>query len=209
MREACARRRRGPGLRRARHRRPGQPHRPGRFRGHREAWGPRGLRQRIEHVQVLHPDDLPRFAALGVLASVQPIHATQDMDLVDRLWGARGRYAYAFAACSTTGRAWPSARRPGGDAGPGGALRGRRPAPGGRRSGLVPRGRISLEEALRAYTDAAYARRTGRDGGHPGAGEVGGRDLSLARDVLREPAGAPGDDGDPHGSRGQVVYSAT
>ena len=54
------------------------------------------LRHRIEHVQVLHPDDLPRLAALDVTASMQPIHCTQDRDLVDRHWGARGRYAYAF-----------------------------------------------------------------------------------------------------------------
>ena len=55
-----------------------------------------GLRHRIEHVQVLHPDDLPRFARLGVTASMQPIHCTQDRDIVDRYWGGRGRYAYAF-----------------------------------------------------------------------------------------------------------------
>jgi predicted amidohydrolase YtcJ len=54
------------------------------------------LRHRIEHVQVLHPDDLPRLARLGVTASMQPIHCTQDRDIVDRYWGERGRYAYAF-----------------------------------------------------------------------------------------------------------------
>jgi predicted amidohydrolase YtcJ len=54
------------------------------------------LRHRIEHVQVLHPDDIPRLARLGVTASMQPIHCTQDRDIVDRYWGERGRYAYAF-----------------------------------------------------------------------------------------------------------------
>ncbi len=53
-------------------------------------------RHRIEHVQLLHPDDLPRLAALDVIASVQPIHATQDMDNVDAFWGRRGDLAYAF-----------------------------------------------------------------------------------------------------------------
>lgn len=56
----------------------------------------RPLRDRIEHVQLLHPDDIARFGQLGVIASVQPIHATQDMFMVDRYWGQRGRYAYAF-----------------------------------------------------------------------------------------------------------------
>jgi len=55
-----------------------------------------GLRHRIEHAQVLHPDDLPRLAALGVVASMQPIHCTQDRDIANRYWGARSRYAYAF-----------------------------------------------------------------------------------------------------------------
>jgi len=53
-------------------------------------------RHRIEHVQVVHPDDLPRLAALDIIASVQPIHATQDMNNVDKLWGQRGEFAYAF-----------------------------------------------------------------------------------------------------------------
>lgn len=57
--------------------------------------GPR-LRHRIEHVQVLHPDDRHRLAQLDVIASMQPIHATSDMDVVDRYWGARARYSYAW-----------------------------------------------------------------------------------------------------------------
>ena len=46
------------------------------------------LRHRIEHVQVLHPDDYARLAELNVIASVQPIHATSDMLMADRHWGA-------------------------------------------------------------------------------------------------------------------------
>ena len=54
------------------------------------------LRHRIEHVQVLHADHLNRLAELGVIASMQPIHATSDMDIANRFWGSRSRYAYAF-----------------------------------------------------------------------------------------------------------------
>ncbi len=54
------------------------------------------LRHRIEHVQLLHPDDLHRLAALDVIASMQPIHATSDMDMADRYWGDRARYSYAW-----------------------------------------------------------------------------------------------------------------
>jgi predicted amidohydrolase YtcJ len=55
------------------------------------------LRHRIEHVQVLHPDDLARLGALDVIASMQPIHAISDMKMADDYWGAeRSRYAYAW-----------------------------------------------------------------------------------------------------------------
>ncbi len=52
------------------------------------------LRHRVEHAQMVHDDDLPRFAALGVTASVQPIHMAQDAPLVRRHWGARAREAF-------------------------------------------------------------------------------------------------------------------
>jgi predicted amidohydrolase YtcJ len=54
------------------------------------------LRLRIEHVQVIHPDDRLRLAELGVIASMQPIHATSDMDMADRNWGERARLSYAW-----------------------------------------------------------------------------------------------------------------
>jgi predicted amidohydrolase YtcJ len=58
-------------------------------------WHPLGLRQRIEHAQLLDPAELPRFAAIGVAASVQFTHAPSDRDLADRVWeGHAGAYAY-------------------------------------------------------------------------------------------------------------------
>ena len=62
----------------------------------REAWAPLGLRQRIEHAQLVSPEDLGRFAELGVACSVQFSHATSDRDLADRLWAGRLDGAYAF-----------------------------------------------------------------------------------------------------------------
>ncbi|HSR49588.1 MAG TPA: amidohydrolase [Acidobacteriota bacterium] len=51
-----------------------------------------GLRWRIEHAQHLHPDDIPRFAALDVIASMQAVHATSDGPWVpDRLGEKRSR----------------------------------------------------------------------------------------------------------------------
>jgi predicted amidohydrolase YtcJ len=58
-------------------------------------WRPLGLRQRIEHAQLLDAAELPRFAELGVSASVQFSHAPSDRDLADRVWeGHPGAYAY-------------------------------------------------------------------------------------------------------------------
>lgn len=53
-------------------------------------------RHRVEHVQVIHPDDAPRLAQLNVVASMQPIHATSDMLMADQFWGKRARLAYAW-----------------------------------------------------------------------------------------------------------------
>lgn len=58
--------------------------------------GRSALRHRIEHVQLLHPDDLGRLAKLGVVASMQPIHATSDMHIADRYWGKRAALSYAL-----------------------------------------------------------------------------------------------------------------
>ena len=55
------------------------------------------LRHRIEHVQVIHPDDAARLGQLNVIASMQPIHATSDMLMADAFWGPeRSRLAYAW-----------------------------------------------------------------------------------------------------------------
>ena len=53
-------------------------------------------KHRIEYVQHSHPDDLGRLADLGLVASVQPLHLVEDMDMVDATLGKRGRWAYAF-----------------------------------------------------------------------------------------------------------------
>ncbi len=121
------------------------------------------LRHRIEHVQVIHPDDVGRLAELDVIASMQPIHATSDYEMVDRYWGARGEWAYNFRAQLERGAvlafgsdspvepmdprlglyAAVTRRRPDGAPGP---------------EGWYPAGRLTLDEALRGFTQGpAYA----------------------------------------------------
>ncbi|WP_405857146.1 amidohydrolase [Streptomyces sp. NBC_01515] len=53
-------------------------------------------RGRIEHAQLLSPQDLPRFAQLGVVAGVQPRHVTDDRDVADRYWAGRTERAFAY-----------------------------------------------------------------------------------------------------------------
>src|SRR6266508_2814491 len=65
--------------------------------------GLRTIPNRIEHAQIVHPQDIPRFAQLGVIASMQPIHATSDMDAANRLWGERCATAYAWRALQAAG----------------------------------------------------------------------------------------------------------
>ena len=125
--------------------------------------GKGGLRHRIEHVQLLHPDDVGRLAALGVVASMQPIHATQDCEMAERYWGDRCASGYAWRSLLEAGtvlafgsdcpvedlnpfvgiHAAVTRRRADGFPGP---------------QGWYPRQRLTVEEAVRAYTlGAAYA----------------------------------------------------
>jgi len=67
--------------------------------------GRRALRNRIEHVQLLHPEDVGRFARLGVIASMQPLHATSDMLIAERYWGSRSAGAYAWKSLLDSGAA--------------------------------------------------------------------------------------------------------
>ena len=73
------------------------------FERSREAWQPRGLRQRIEHAQCLAPEDVARFAELGVAGSVQFSHAPSDEELAKRYWADRLDRAYSFRSLLESG----------------------------------------------------------------------------------------------------------
>src|SRR5436309_4807704 len=73
------------------------------FEETRNVWQPLGLRPRIEHAQLLAPEDVSRFAELGVAASVQFSHAPSDRDLADRFWGDRLDGAYAYRSLLDAG----------------------------------------------------------------------------------------------------------
>jgi len=129
----------------------------------RSRLGNTGLRNRIEHVQLLHPDDYGRLAELGVVASMQPIHATSDMHIADKHWGKRSAGGYALktqldrGAVLALGSDCPvetldplqgihaavTRRRADGSPGP---------------EGWYPEQRLTVEQAVRGFTSGpAYA----------------------------------------------------
>ena len=73
------------------------------FEETREEWAPEGLRHRIEHAQLLEPDDVGRFAAIGVAASVQFSHAPSDREIADRFWAGKTDGAYAYRSLWDSG----------------------------------------------------------------------------------------------------------
>lgn len=125
--------------------------------------GPRDRRFRIEHAQHIHPDDIPRFAIQDVIASMQPYHAIDDGRWADKVIGAeRAKTTYAFKSLIDSGAHvafgsdWYVA--------PAEPLAGiyaavtRRTLDDANPDGWVPEQKISVEQALHAYTyEGAYA----------------------------------------------------
>jgi predicted amidohydrolase YtcJ len=119
---------------------------------------------RIEHAQLVHPTDVPRFAALDVIASMQPSHAVSDWRAADAHWGARACHGYAWRTLLSAG-----ARLAFGTDAPVESIEPlpslhaavtRRDARGEPPGGWYPDERLSLLEAVRAYTlGAAHAGR--------------------------------------------------
>ena len=121
------------------------------------------LRHRIEHVQVLHPDDAGRLAQLEVIASMQPVHATSDMFMADQFWGERARLAYAWRTQLSRGTrlAFGSdapVESPNPFLGLFAALTRRRADGSPSLEGWIPEEKLTMHEALEAYTiNPAYA----------------------------------------------------
>ncbi len=125
--------------------------------------GERDRRFRIEHVQHLSPDDVNRFAELGVIASMQPYHAIDDGRWAERVVGPeRIKTTYAFKslfdanAMVAFGSDWSVA--------PASPILGiyaavtRRTIDDANPEGWIPEQKISVEQALKGYTyNAAYA----------------------------------------------------
>lgn len=158
--------------------------------------GPRDRRGRLEHIETLDPADRPRFAALGVIASMQPLHAYPNVNVrevwaknvgperASRAWGWRD--LEQAGARVAFGSDWPvvtaDVRR-----GLHCALT-RTTTEGSPAGGWIPQQAVSLESALRHYTaDAAFASFEENDKGTLAVGRLA--DIAvLDRDVFAEGA---------------------
>jgi len=119
------------------------------------------IAHRIEHVQIIDPLDIPRLAALKVSASLQPIHALDDMDIADDLLGARSNRAYNFRSLVDSGTLVAfGSDAPVADPNPflgfQAALYRQRPADMSEPS-WHPAERLTLEQTIHAYTLGAAA----------------------------------------------------
>jgi predicted amidohydrolase YtcJ len=155
--------------------------------------GDRGNRHHLAHLQVVHPDDVPRFGRLGALANIQPLWASHEPQMdeltIPFLGPERSGWQYPFAALRDTG-----ARLVGGSDWPVSSpdpLQGihtavNRIAPGGTGPAFLPEQRIGLATALDLYTaGSAYACHAD-DTGRIAEGQLADL-VVLDRDVLREP----------------------
>ena len=152
-------------------------------------------RHRIEHEQVVAPEDMPRFAKLGIIASLQPCHAVTDLLWVESRVGPErmpGAYAWqSFVRLGTRiclGTDWPvqtldprvglyeAVTRKALDGAP----------PGGRQ----PEESLTIEQALKGYTlDSAYAEHGERKKGSIEAGKYA--DLTI---LAQDPTAIDPDD---------------
>jgi len=124
--------------------------------------GRRDSRHRVEHVEVIHPDDIPRFRELGVIASMQPPHPPGNHGLplepyLSKIGAARWPHAFAWKALRDAGARlvfgtdWPVS-----DIDPMWSIQSAMTR--GRWSETLPDNRQTLEQALRSYTaDGAHA----------------------------------------------------
>ncbi|HKE30680.1 MAG TPA: amidohydrolase [Candidatus Angelobacter sp.] len=131
----------------------------------------RNPRFRVEHAQVLASEDIPRFAKLGVIPSMQPTHCTSDKAWVEkRLGPERVKGAYAWRSLLQTGVHLPlSSDFPGETLNPFYGIYAaitRQDPQGNPPSGWYPEQRLTLDEALKGYTvEGAYAEFEEKDKG--------------------------------------------
>jgi predicted amidohydrolase YtcJ len=155
----------------------------------------RDRRGRIEHIETIDPADIPRFKSLGVIASMQPLHANPDANNFD-VWQTnigleRASRGFSWATIEKAGGRlvfgsdWPVVTAD--------VFRGlycavtRKTKQGTPAGGWLPGLAVSLDSALRHYTiDAAYASFEESEKGSISEGKLADI-VVLSRDITKEP----------------------
>jgi hypothetical protein len=117
-----------------------------------------GLKHRIEHAQLLRKSDISKFKRYNIAASVQPVHIIADRDLADMHWGKRSKYAYPFNMLLRAGAQMGfGSDSPIEDPNPFLGLYAAiaRKSPGDDRPAWYPEQKLTLKQAVRAYTRGA------------------------------------------------------
>jgi predicted amidohydrolase YtcJ len=153
----------------------------------------RDARPRIEHIETISVQDIPRFGKLDVIASFQPLHAYPDEDTLD-IWARnvgpeRAKRAWVWRSIENTGghlafgsdwpvvtlNPWPGVQN---------ALT-RQTTEGNPQGGFVPQERISLEDTIKAYTlGAAFAGRRAKTEGSLEPGKLADL-IVLSQDLFK------------------------
>jgi predicted amidohydrolase YtcJ len=161
----------------------------------RSKTGRSDMRPRIEHIETISAQDIPRFGQLGVIASFQPLHAYPDDDLM-KVWAPhigpeRAQRGWVWRSIEKTGgvlafgsdwpivtlNPWPGVQN---------ALT-RQTTEGEPRGGYLPNERISLEDAIKGYTwGAAFAAHREKEEGSLEAGKLADLIL-LSQDLFKIP----------------------
>jgi predicted amidohydrolase YtcJ len=155
--------------------------------------GTKDARHRIEHIEDVSADDIPRFGKLGVIASMQPLHAYPDDDTL-KAWAPnvgpeRAQRAWAWHSIQAAGGVlafgsdWPVVTLS-----PWEGLQNavtRQTTEGEPKGGWIPSERVSLEEAIKGYTlNAAFAGRREKTEGSLEIGKVADL-IVVSQDVFK------------------------
>ncbi|MBZ5681626.1 MAG: amidohydrolase [Acidobacteriia bacterium] len=152
-------------------------------------------RPRIEHIETISAEDIPRFGKLGVIASVQPLHLYPDEDTLD-IWARnagpeRAQRAWSFRSIEADGGRlafgsdWPVVTMNPWTGMQTGITR--KTSQGKPEGGFVPKETVSLEDAIKAYTlGAAFASRREQQEGSLEAGKLADL-IVISQDLFKIP----------------------